>query len=274
MRKTFASIGIHAILFLVVLVSIFPFIWTIFASTHSTSQVLNFSYTFVWGDYFMENLRALENAMPVWRNLGNSFIIAISYTALVLLIDSMAGYAFAKFNFPCKNIIFAAFLITMMIPAQVVMVPLYIQFTSMKLVNSLASVVLTGLTGVFGVFLMRQNITAFPDSLIEASRIDGSGEARIFFRIVLPSMRPALTSLGILSFVNQWGNYYVPLILLNSNEKYTLPLSLAILSAPNYDLNYGAIMVGAIITFTPVVLVFLIFQKNFIDGMLTGAVKG
>ena len=110
--------------------------------------------------------------------------------------------------------------------------------------------------------------------MIEAARRDGAGESRIFFTIVLPNMKPALTSLGILSFVNQWGNYYVPLVLLNSTKKYTVPVAMALLAQPNFDVNYGALMLGACMAVLPIMIFFLIFQKNFIDGMMVGAVKG
>ncbi|HCC02872.1 MAG TPA: carbohydrate ABC transporter permease, partial [Ruminococcaceae bacterium] len=163
---------------------------------------------------------------------------------------------------------------TMMIPSQVTMVPLFIQMTKMHWVNTPASIIVPALASMFGVFLMRQSFEQFPNDLIESSKIDGAGELRTFFQIVFPNMRASIASLGILTFVTQWGNYMWPLIALNSEKSFTLPLALAMLIAPGEVINYGAIMVGAVIALLPVLIFFLIFQKNFISGMLSGAIKG
>jgi lactose/L-arabinose transport system permease protein len=186
----------------------------------------------------------------------------------------MAGFGFAKYHFKGNKTIFFICLITMMIPPQVTMVPLYIQMNSMHWVNTPWAIIVPGLASMFGVFLMRQNFEQFPNDLIESAHIDGAGDLRAFFQIVLPTMKPSLASLGILTFVQQWGNYMWPLIVLNKQSSYTLPLSLAMLVAPGNVINYGSIMVGAVITLLPVLIFFLIFQKNFIAGMLSGAVKG
>ena len=186
----------------------------------------------------------------------------------------MAGYAFAKYEFKFKNALFFACLITMMIPQQVTMVPLFIQMSSFKWLDTALAIIVPGFASVFGVFLMRQNMSTFPDSLIQAARIDGASEARTFFTIIVPSMKSAFAALGIISFVNQWGNYLWPLVVLSSDKNYTMPLVLAILSQPNYVVHYGQIMVGAVMSLIPVLAMFLIFQKNFINGMLSGAIKG
>lgn len=274
MKKVVPAIILHIILAAGVIVSVFPFIWTFIASTHTDSQVLNFAYTFVLGSNFMNNLQGLHDEMPIWNNLFNSIYITGVYTVGVLLIDSMAGYAFAKYNFRFKNVIFFACLITMMIPQQVTMAPLFIQLTSFHWLDTPLAIIVPGLAGVFGVFLMRQNMSTFPDSLIEAARIDGASEKRIFFTIIVPSMKSAFAALGIISFVNQWGNYLWPLIALNSQKNFTMPLVLSILSQPNYVIHYGQLMVGAVLVLIPVMIFFLIFQKNFINGMMSGAIKG
>ena len=186
----------------------------------------------------------------------------------------MAGYGFSQYQFKGRDTLFIVILAAMMIPVQVLMVPLYIQFSKMNMVDSWWGIILSGLPGAFGVFLMRQAMLSFPRDLVESARIDGAGEARNFFTIVLPNMKPALTSLGILSFVNQWGNYYVPLVLLNTTEKYTVPVAISLLAQPNFDINYGALMLGACMAVLPIMVFFLIFQKNFIDGMMAGAIKG
>jgi lactose/L-arabinose transport system permease protein len=274
MRKTIAKTIIYIVLIITTIVSIFPFIWTIIASTHTNSQLFNLGYTLIPKVNFLSNLRSLEAAMPIWNNLLNSILIAVTYTVLTLIVDSMAGYGFTKFHFKGRDAIFFICLVTMMIPQQVTMVPLFIQMTKFGWVNSPLAIVIPGLSAAFGVFLMRQNFDSFPNELIESARIDGAGELRTFVSVVAPAMKPAFASLGILSFVQQWGNFMWPLIVLNNTKSYTLPLALSMLDTPGNVINYGALMVGAVIALLPVLIFFLIFQKNFINGMLSGAVKG
>ena len=264
----------YVVLVVCVVIALFPYLWTFLAATHTNAQVFDFDYTFHLGTNLIQNYFDLLEVIPMWNNLFSSLFIAVIYTILILLIDAMAGYGFAQYQFRGRDTLFMICLAAMMIPVQVLMVPLYIQFSQMMLVDSYWAVILSGLPGAFGVFLMRQSMLSYPRDLIEAARIDGAGESRIFFTVVLPNMRPALTSLGILSFVNQWGNYYVPLVMLNSTDKYTVPVAMALLAQPNFDVNYGALMLGACMAVLPIVIFFLIFQRNFIDGMMVGAVKG
>ena len=274
MKKTGVKTALYIILAIISIIAVFPFIWTFIASTHSNGQIFNLKYTLIPQNSFLSNYKSLISDVPIWYNLFNSVFITVVCTALTILLDSMAGYGFEKFNFKGRNALFFGCLVTMMIPSQVTMVPLFIQMTKMNWVNSPWAIILPGASSMFGVFLMRQSFSQFPDDLIESSRIDGAGELRTFFQIVIPTMKPSLASLGILTFVAQWGNYMWPLIVLNKEKSYTLPLSLAMLVAPGNVINYGAIMVGAVITVLPVLIFFLIFQKNFIRGMLSGAVKG
>lgn len=270
----FGLILTYVVLVVCVVIALFPYLWTFLAATHTNAQVFDFDYTFHLGTNLIHNYFDLLEVIPMWNNLFSSLFIAVIYTVLILLIDAMAGYGFAQYQFRGRDTLFMICLAAMMIPVQVLMVPLYIQFSRMQMVDSYWAVILSGLPGAFGVFLMRQSMLSYPRDLIEAARIDGAGESRIFFTVVLPNMRPALTSLGILSFVNQWGNYYVPLVMLNSTDKYTVPVAMALLAQPNFDVNYGALMLGACMAVLPIVIFFLIFQRNFIDGMMAGAVKG
>lgn len=272
--KTFRNTLVYVLLIIICVIAIFPFIWTFFASTHNNTQIFKLSYSFIFGNEFLSNYKELAQSFPIWKNMLNSTVIAAGYTVGVLVIDSMAGFAFAKYDFKGKRIIFSICMMGMFIPIQVTIIPLFIEVTKMNLINSAWSIILPGLSSIFGVFLMRQNMLAFPDELIEASRIDGAGDFRIFARVVIPNMLPALTSLGILSFVNQWGNFMWPLVALNSKGNYTMPLVLSLMVQPGYVTNYGAVMVGAIMTVMPVLILFLFFQQYFIDGMLCGAVKG
>lgn len=274
MKRTGTKVAIYIVLIVSSVIALFPFLWTFIAATHTNAQIFNLDYTFVPQNNISANLNQLQQTVPVWNNLANSVFITVIYTILTLLLDAMAGYGFAKYSFKGKKVLFFACLITMMIPPQVTMVPLYIQMSKMNWVNSPWAIIIPNLAAMFGVFLMRQSFEQFPNDLIESARIDGAGEVRTFFQIVAPTMKPAFASLGILTFVQQWGNYMWPLIVLNKQQSYTLPLSLAMMVAPGNVINYGSIMVCAVITLLPVLVFFLMFQKNFIQGMLSGAVKG
>lgn len=273
-NKGISNIVIYFFLIFACVIALFPFIWSAFAATHTDTQIYSIDYAFRLGSSLAENFEKLSTAFPIWKNMMNSMFIAAVYTIGILVIDSMAGYAFAKYEFKGKSLFFGLFMMSMFIPTQVTLIPLFIEMNSFQMIDTNWSIILPGFASVFGVFLMRQNFMSFPNELIESARIDGAGHFFIFIRIVLPTMRPALTSLGILSFVNQWGNFMWPLITLHSQDKYTMPLVLSLMVQPGYVTDYGAVMVGALLALAPVLIFFLIFQKNFINGMLSGALKG
>lgn len=256
------------------IVSLFPFIWTFIASTHNNTEIFQSAKAFIPSGNLVANYKSLMSFANAWRSLLNSIIISGVFTILVCVIDSMAGYVFAKYKFRGRDTIFFICVCSMFIPQQVTLVPLFIQLNAMQLMSTPYAVIFPALASIFGVFLMRQNFMAFPDDLIEASRIDGAGDFRIFAQIVCPTMKPAFASLAILSFIQQWGNYLWPLIALNKKESFTIPLVLALINTGGNVVDYGAIMVGAVIALFPVLIFFLFFQKNFIEGMLSGAVKG
>lgn len=265
---------VYLILIVVSIIAFFPFIWTFIASTHTNTEIFQSSRTFIPGTNFIKNYINLMAFSNIWKNMFNSIFISAAYTILVCLIDSMAGFAFAKYKFKGRENLFFICLCSMFIPQQVTLVPLFIQLSAMGMLSSPSAVILPALANIFGVFLMRQNFMSFPDELMESARIDGANDFRIFFQIVTPTMKPAFTSLAILSFVQQWGNYLWPLIVLNTKDSFTVPLVLALMRAGANVVDYGAIMVGSIMALTPVLILFLFFQKNFIQGMLSGSLKG
>ena len=272
--KREGNLGIVYILLAIVsLVCIFPFVWTAIASTHTNTEIFQSEKAFTLGMNFIPNYNNLMKFSNIWRNMYNSIFISIVYTVLICLIDSMAGFAFSKYHFKGRDTIFLICVFSMFIPQQVTLVPLFIQLSAMNLISTSAGVIFPALANVFGVFLMRQNLMAFPDDLLEASRIDGANDFRTFFQIVVPTMKPAFASLAILSFVQQWGNYLWPLIVLNTKDSFTMPLVLALMRAGADVVDYGAIMVGSVMALVPVLVLFLIFQRNFIEGMLSGAIK-
>ncbi len=205
MKHKKVGFGAYILLILAVIISVFPFIWSFLAATHTTTQIFQLDYTFKIGNNLIQNIENLMKQAPYMRNMANSVFIAGVYTLGVLLFDSMAGYAFAKYRFKGKEVLFFICIASMFIPQQVTMVPLFIQLSTFGLMDTPWAIIFPGLANVFGVFLMRQSFDGFPDEMIEAARIDGSGDFGIFFKIVVPTMKPAFTSLGILSFVQQWG---------------------------------------------------------------------
>lgn len=263
----------YTLLFIVVFVSLFPFYMMFVSSTLSNKEILTERPRLIFGLNLINNYKNLNEKFDVVKILFNSIFITITYTVFSLLLHSMAGYALAKFEFKGKNLIFSIILITLMIPLQVLLIPLFKMMNSIGWQNSYQAVIVPSLANAFGIFLMRQNMISFPDSLIEAARIDGSGEFSIFFKIVLPTMRPAIGALGIYNFMAQWGNFMWPLIILSTKDKYTLPVALAALEGLQRK-DFGMIMLGSTIATIPIMIIFLIFQRQFISGMLGGSVKG
>lgn len=271
-RQKITRIILYIVLSIGLIACVYPLFFMFVASTRVSGDIFLFPPPITFGDKFFENLKNLQDRIPIWSALFNSFKIAIIYTAINLLICSMAAYSISKFNYKGRNIVFIIIMLTMMLPAHAKLVPLYRMMTALKLSNTHLAIILPDIAGAFGIFLMRQNFHAVPDTLIEAARIDGANEWTIFVKIVMPLMIPALTALGIYMFVAQWTNFTWPLIILNDPEKFTLPVALAQLKADT-RIDYGQIMVGAIFAVAPIMAVFLALQKYFISGLTGGAVK-
>lgn len=262
----------YLFLIIVVLISLFPFYLMFVSSSLTTGEIISTPPKLTIGTNLMGNLANLKDKINVGKVMFNSLFISIIYTFLTLIINSLAGYALAKFNFKGKNIIFALILGTMMIPAQVLYIPQFTMMTAIGWTNKFRAVIVPALANAFGIFLMRQNMTSFPNSLIESARIDGYGEFSIFFKIVMPNMKPALGALGIYNFMSQWGSFMWPLIILSTKDMYTFPVALASLDGLMYK-DYGMMMLGATISTIPILIMFLLFQKQFISGLMGGAVK-
>jgi lactose/L-arabinose transport system permease protein len=276
MGKTSVSVKFitYVFLFVACVVSVYPFYWMFVGSTLDDSQIFHFPPHLLLGNHFMENLKNLEASAPIWSGLWNSIFITVIYTVFTVYLSAIAGYAFAKYEFKGKNILFMIVLLTMMLPAQVTMIPLFKMVMGLGWQNQPQAVILPSLANAFGVFFMRQNMMNVPTEMIEAARIDGCGEISIFHRIILPTSLPPIAALTILSFISQWGNYMWPLITLQDESKTTLPVLLSMLVAPGQVVHYGQILTGTVIGIIPVLILFLIFQKYFIAGIYGGSVKG
>lgn len=207
------------------------------------------------------------------RYLLNSFLVATATTAIAVGLNTLAGYAFAKLRFRGREAAFRALLAILVIPAQVAMMPLFLLLKEMGLVNTLAGAIVPGMAGVFGIFLVRQYARGIPDELLEAARIEGASELRIFVQIVLPLLKPILVTLAIFSFMGAWNDFMWPLIVLTDASRHTLPVALATLSREHVQ-DVELMMAGAVVTVLPVLALFLALQRHYLQGLMVGGVKG
>ncbi len=217
--------------------------------------------------------RLFSRAKDYPRWMGNSLLVSGAITAFHLVFDTLAGYAFAKKQFPGRTLLFWLILSTLMIPSQVTLVPLYIVTRQLGLINSLWAVILPGTASVFGIFLMRQYIQTLPRELEEAARMDGCSELGVFWRIIVPLSRPALAALAIFTFVRVWNDFLWPLVVLQKSPNFTLVVGVASLQG-EFSTDYGIIFAGAALAALPMIAFFLVFQRYFIEGVRMGAVKG
>jgi multiple sugar transport system permease protein len=251
-----------------------PLAWMLSASLMPLSEVVKVPP--VWFDiskYSLGNYRETLIDLEFARFFLNSLLIAAIITLAQLFTSSMAGYAFARFRFPGRSVLFVVVLSTMMIPFQVIMIPLFLMMIGLNLDNTFGGLILPAIVSPFGIFLMRQSMMSIPTALLEAARIDGASEFFIFFRIVLPLSRTALAALGILVFLASWDNYLWPLIITNSESLWTLPIAMSRLTE-QYLSQTHLQMAGAAIMFLPILIVFLVLQRHFIEGIALGGLKG
>ena len=204
---------------------------------------------------------------------ANSVIVALAVTAGNLIFCSMLGYALAKLEFRGQRAVFLLVMGTLMIPGLVTFVPLYVLVANMQLTGSLLGLILPFLATPFGVFLMRQFISTLPDELIDAARVDGCRELAIFAKIILPLTKPALATLGIITFLGSWNNFLWPLVVAQNESQYTLPVGLALASSGQYFTRFGILLAGAVVVLLPVMIVFLLFQRHFVAGIATTGLK-
>ena len=203
----------------------------------------------------------------------NSLVVSTSVTALILFTSTLAGYIFAKFEFRGRNLLFTMVLATLMVPFPVVLVPVYLITNSLGLVNSLFALIVPSMVSAFGIFLMRQFCQAIPNDLIEAARLDGAGEFAIYWRLILPQLGPAVATLGIFQFMASWNDYLWPLIVINDQLKMTLPLALSYFNSAQ-AVRIDLTMAASVMIILPILVVFLLFQRQFINALALSGLKG
>lgn len=267
------AIGLHLALVAGALLTLVPLVWMVSASLMPPGEATTYPPRLFPRVVTFEHYVSLFSRLDLARHLGNSLVVAVVTTLLSLAINGMAGYAFAKLRFGGREALFRTLLGALVIPAQVGMLPLFLLLQKMGLVNTLAGVMIPGLASVFGIFMVRQYALSIPDELLDAARMDGAGEMRIFATIVLPLLAPILVTLAAFTFLSMWNDFMWPLIVLSDESKYTLPVALAGLSGEHVH-DTELMMAGSVITVLPVLLVFLALQRAYVRGVLVGGVKG
>lgn len=269
-RRWLLTAGLTAVAILVV----FPLYWMVVSALTPGGQSQSSDF-YLWPDApTLGNFTEVFATQPVWRWLGNSFLVATVGTALSVCVSLGAGYALAKYRFRGRGLLYAVFLVTIMIPIQVTLVPAFLVVARLGLVDSPWAVILPTLFDVVGIFIARQFMLGVPDALIEAARLDGAGELRTFFRVVLPSCGPLVGVLVILGFMNRWNDFLWPLVVLQGNESLTVPVGLSTLTSnPAFASPWGAVMAVATVAVVPLLVVFLVFQKTFVQGIASTGIK-
>ncbi|HSL63071.1 MAG TPA: carbohydrate ABC transporter permease [Gaiellaceae bacterium] len=251
-----------------------PFVWMVLGSLKSQRELLQVPPTWLPADPTVSNYDRLFDRLDFPTYFWNSTLIAVAVTASNVVFCSMMGYALAKLRFAGRNLLFLLVLGTLLVPGSVTLVPLFVLMSKLELVNSLWAVILPAAAGPLGVFLMRQFMLAIPDDLLEAARVDGAGEWTIFWRIVMPLSIPAVAALGIVTFLPAWNALLWPLVVLTSEEKFTLPVALAIFARGQFQADYGLLMAGSVVLVLPVIVLFFVLQRHFTQSVSMTGLKG
>lgn len=263
----------YGVLVIGLIVWILPFAWMLLGSVKTQREILQRPPTWWPQEFTWENFGAWFGQLNFGQFFGNSIVVALFTVAGNLVFCSMVGYALAKMDFPGKKALFVVVMVTLMVPGVVTFVPLFVMVSSLGLVDSYAALILPFVTTPLGVFLMRQFMLGIPDPLLEAARIDGAGELRIFARIVMPLCGPPLATLGILTFLASWNNFLWPLVAAQTEAKYTLPVALSLYSTGQSATDYGLLLAGSVLVIAPIILLFVFLQRYFIQGIASTGLK-
>ena len=273
MMRQVGKILLYAIMIVVAGMALAPLFWMVSASFMPTGQANTFPPPFLPRQVTFEHYLSLFTRLNLARYLFNSAFLAVSVTLISLVINSMAGYAFAKYRFRGRDGLFKLLIASLVIPAQVTMLPLFLMLNKMGVINSYVGVIIPGMASIFGIFLIRQFAMSVPDSLIEAARIDGAGDFRIYWSLILPLCKPVLITLAVFTFMGTWNDFLWPLIVMTDDSMYTLPVALANLSLEHVQ-DTELMMAGAVVTVLPVMVVFLVLQRYYVAGITAGGLKG
>lgn len=263
----------NALMWALGIFTVTPLLWMLAVSLMQPGEAAHFPPPLLPSHPTFSNYATLLASTDMARYFANSAVLACLATLVSLTFNVMAGYAFAKLKFRGRDRLFQILLTALVIPAQVAMIPLFLICKQLGLVNSFGGALVPSIATVFGIFLVRQYALAIPDEMLEAARIDGAGEGRIFRVIVLPTLAPILVTLATFSFLGSWSDFLWPLIILNDAQKQTLPVALANLGREHVQ-DFELMMAGSVVTLLPVLLLFVLLQRHYVSGLLAGSVKG
>ena len=272
-RVRLGRLGIHALLLVGVVVSFFPFYWMVVMATNTTQDIYRYPPKLTFGSHLGDNIARLLDNVDFFGSMLNTFMVACATTVLVLFVDSLAAFTFAKYQFPGRRVLFGVLLAMYMLPTQLAILPQFIIVSELGLAGTLRALLIPPLANAFGIFWMRQYIiSAVPDELIDAAKVDGAGFFRQYWQIALPAIRPGLAFLGIYTFLAAWNDYIWPLIVLVDPDRITLQLALAQLNTA-HGTDFSMVMAGTLLAVVPLVAVFMLFARNFIADATKGAVR-
>lgn len=272
--RVLGDLLLYGLLLAVSLFMMLPFIWMVSTSLKPADEIFRIPPILLSPNASLNSYRFLIENYNILRIVGNTALIAAGATALQLFFCSLGGYGFSKYKFPGQAALFGFLLGTMIIPFTIIMVPLFVIMREIKWIDTYWALIIPGAANAFGIFFMRQYIATISDELLDAARIDGAGDFGIYWRIILPIIAPGLTSLGLIIFMSTWNSYLWPLIILKSPENFTLPLTISSMTGPVGRTVYDVQMAAAVISIIPLLIIFLIFQRRFVEGITAGAVRG
>lgn len=263
---TFAFLALFALLV------VFPFVWMLFTSLKPETDIAQFPPRLLPGVWTLDNYVNVWNRIPFARLLLNSVLFAGGVTIISLFLDSMAAYALARLRFPGRNVVFIAILVALMLPFQVMFIPLYVTVHDLGLLDTYSGLIIPRATNAFGIFMLRQFFLTLPKELDEAARIDGTSEFGIYWKIILPLSKPAIATLAVFHFMYNWNDFLWPLLITSSTQMRTLPTGLA-LFVGQHVVEYGVVMAGSVLTLLPLLIAFLFAQRYFIQGIAMTGIK-
>jgi ABC-type glycerol-3-phosphate transport system permease component len=272
--KTLTNILIYSFLIGIGIFTILPFLWMVSTSTKPPDEIFTSPPIFVSTHASLDSYIWMFQNYHLERIVANSFTIAATYALGSVLFCALGGFGFALYKFPGRNFLFSFLLATMIVPSAVTMVPLYFIMQKLKWIDTFLPLIIPGLANAFGIIYMRQYISTISTELLDAARIDGASEVNIFTSIILPIAAPALISLGLIFFMGQWNSFVDPLIYLKSPQNFTLPLVIQSLVGPVGRTLWAAYMATSVVSVIPLLIIFLLFQRRFMEGIMSGAIKG
>lgn len=272
-KLTIGKVVKYALLLILMVIILYPFVWMLCSSFKTEADIMNWPPQLIWRSFTTEAYQDIWERIPFLRYYGNTLLFAGCTTIVSLTFDTLAGYAFARLNFKGKNFLFALVLATLMIPFQVIMIPLFYEMFKLKLLNKYIGLILPRATNAFGIFMMRQFFVSLPKGLEEAARLDGCSEFRIFAKIMLPLCKPAVISLAIFHFMYNWNDLLYPLIMTTDTNMRTLPAGLATFMG-THVIEHNVLMAGGVLAILPIFIAYCFAQKYFVQGIAMTGMKG